>query len=124
MTGIEKIKIILVQAHIYNSVRIFGLVWHFPLHHQNNKKESIDLRLCIAFIEKLRGISYIYEVMYIRDSCNFWPRQGSTSGAPHVRSVPFFTVPDFSQQMLFISHINLHINNFTKILRSSLKMIK
>ena len=95
---------LLVQLLIYNSVSIFSLACYFPLHHQNNKKESIDLRLCIAFIEKLRGISYIYEVMYIRDSCNFWPRQESTSGAPHVRSLRYAPYQIFFSDTLYQSH--------------------
>ena len=44
MTEIKNVKIIPVQYHIYNSVRIFSLVCYFSLHHQNNKKEPVNLR--------------------------------------------------------------------------------
>ena len=44
MTGIEIVKIILVQYHIYSNVLIFSLVCYFPPYHQNNKKEPVILR--------------------------------------------------------------------------------
>ena len=40
MTDIQNVKIILVQQHLYDNVRIFSLLCYFPLSRQNNKNNS------------------------------------------------------------------------------------
>ena len=58
MTETEIVKIILVQQHVYDSIRIFSLLYYFPLPRQNNKNSLKSLKkvLVVEFNEIFKKV--------------------------------------------------------------------